>query len=62
LALNSVRIPDDVAPARSLIRFVAAIYKDVSPTGFAADFLSCASCVSWLKIRPGLAVVLERKS
>jgi hypothetical protein len=41
LALNSVRIPDDVAPERSLIRFVAAIYKDVSPTGFATNFLSC---------------------
>jgi hypothetical protein len=54
LALNSIRIPDDVAPERSLFRFEIVTYKDVSPTGFATDFLSCGSCLSWLKIRPGL--------
>jgi hypothetical protein len=44
----------DVAPARSLIHFVAAIYNDASPTGFATNFLSCASCGSRLKIQPCL--------
>ena len=32
---------DDVAPERSLIRFVTAIYKDASPTGFELEFNSC---------------------
>src|SRR5208282_3746147 len=49
----------NVAPERSLIRFVTAIYKDASPTGFETSVL--IGVHPWLKIQTPIAPIVHSK-
>ena len=55
-AAASVRIPDDVAPERSLIRWHCRFYNDASPTDFAAPVAGAP--VSGRLIQPEQAVAI----